>query len=104
MGQLESILIATNSIVQRQKKIDDLPGAVAVLENALLRCKSTIQELKTSVDTLEAFFRLQGHCRKAWASFRTVQRKDEFEGLRKQIHDNMMNLQTALLINTSCLQ
>ncbi len=104
LDQFESLLIAANGIVERQNKIGSLSGAVNVIDNALLRCRTTVEKLDTSVNAIKAHFNVQGHGRKAWASFKAVAKKEEVKNLLRQVQENMTNLQTALLLNTSCLQ
>lgn len=104
LNDLVSLLTAVNGFVERQLKIGILPGSVHTIDGALQRCKSTVEKLDTSVNALRTNFKNQGRGRKKWASLKTVVKKEEVEKLRKSVHENMMNLQTALQLNTSDLQ
>ena len=104
LDQLESLLIAANGIVEQQNKMGSLPGSVHTMNGALRRCKSTVEKLDTSVNAIKNYFKIQGRGRKAWASLKTVMKKEEVEQLHRQVHENMKNLQTALLLNMSYLQ
>ena len=104
LNQLESLLIAAHGVVEQQNKIGSLPGSVQAIDSTLQRCKFTVEKLETAVKNIETFFKSRGRGRKAWASLKTVVRKEELEKLHKQVLEDMNSLQTALLLNLSYLQ
>ena len=104
LAQLEELLVATNNLVEQQKSIENLPGAVDNIASALRRCQTTIRKLDEAILTINRYFETQNRGRKVWASLKTVVKKDHIEKLRKQIQENTINLQTALILNSSHLQ
>ena len=104
LDQFEYILVATNNLVQHQNRIEHLPGAVDNIASVLRRCQTTIKKLDDAVLTINSYFESQNRGRKVWASLKTVVKKDHIEKLRKQIQENTINLQTALILNSSHLQ
>ena len=104
LDQFESLLIAADGVVEQQMEMGNLSGSAHTIDAALRRCKSTVEKLDTSVNAIKNFFKIQGRGRKAWASLKTVVKKEEVEQLHKQVHGNMRDLQTALLLNMSHLQ
>ena len=104
LDQLESFLIAVNGLIERQEKVGSLPGSVHLMSAALQRCETTAKKLEASTDGIKTYLKSQGRGRRAWASLKTVVKKEEVEGLRKQIDEDMMYLQNALTLNTNHLQ
>ena len=104
LDELEYLLIAVDGLIKRQNTMGDIPNSVEMIERALRRCRSTITTLETCVNTMKAYFDRHGRLYKAWASIRTLGKKDEVEQIRKQVEGDMSKLRTALNINMSCLQ
>ena len=104
LDQLEDLLMATNNLVKQQSEIENLPGAIENIARVLQRCQKNIKKLDDAVFTINSYFENQNRGRKIWASLRTVVKKDHIENLRKQIREDSINLQTALLLNSSHLQ
>lgn len=104
LAQLEELLVATNNLVEQQNSIENLPGAIENIASVLQRCQATLRKLDEAVLTLNSYFETQTRGRKVWASLKTVVKKNHIEKLRKQIQENTINLQTALVLNSSHLQ
>ena len=104
LDTFESLLLDVNGLIERSNAMSGLPGSVACIESALKRCQTTVMELDASVRTFKEYFARHGRLHKAWASIKTVVRKEKVEQLRKQIEGDMCILNTALSINMSHLQ
>ena len=104
LDQLEHLLVATNSLIEQQSRLENLPGAIVNIASVLRRCQTTIKKLDDAVLTINSYFQTQNRGRKVWASLKTVVKKDHIEKLRKQIQEDTINLQTALILNSSHLQ
>ena len=104
LDQFEHLLVATNNLVEQQDSTGNLPGAIVNIASVLQRCQGTIKKLDDAVLTINSYFETQNRGRKVWASMKTVVKRDHIEKLRKQIQENISNLQTALLLNSSHLQ
>ena len=104
LDELETFLLDVSRLIDRQKAISGLPGSVEHIERALKRCKATVTDLDTSVQTLEGNFARHGRLRKTWASIKTVVKKDHVELLRTQIESDMHKLHTAISVSMYSLQ
>lgn len=65
LDELETLLVAVDGIINKQKAMDGIVAAVGSLEKALKRCQNTISELDAAVRTLEEYFARHGRLRKA---------------------------------------
>lgn len=104
LEQLCLILNQVTILIEQQHNIGGLPGSIALIENALQRCGFVVSQLDSYVNKVQAFFNRQGKVRKVWASMKAAMKKEEIGQLQKRIHDNMANLQSAILMNMSHLQ
>ncbi|KAG8528999.1 uncharacterized protein KY384_006688 [Bacidia gigantensis] len=104
LDQFEELLRSAHGLIDLQTKISGVTGSIESVEGALRRCKSIADRLDASINKVQSYFNVRGRGRRTWASLKTVVKKDEIERLCRQIHDNKMNLQTALVINSSYIQ
>ena len=104
LDDLESLLLDVHGLIERLNAMSGLPSSVDRIGSALKRCQTTVMELDASVRTFKDYFARHGRLHKAWASIKTVVRKEKVEQLRKQIEGDMGILNTALSINMFHLQ
>ena len=70
------------------------------MEQAVQQCEPNVAKLGEIGDKLKEVFDQSGKRRATWASMKSVVRKNDVDGYRCQIQEDMMALNSAMLVGS----
>jgi len=104
LDQLRGTLEHVKDLVQQQSLILGLPGSFVSIASALRNIEKRIIKLEKLVNQLKRYVDRNYSFQKAWATLKTVFKKEEIVELRGQLYEDMMALQLSISINSTHLQ
>ena len=104
LGQLQGTLGHVSDLIEQQSSVLTSPGSLRSIAAALQNCEKSLKKLESLVDQLKRSLDRQHRIQRAWASLRTVLKKEELLELRKQIQESLITLQLSISINSAQLQ
>ena len=104
LDQLQFILRQVSDVVETQRQLRSPHEAIGAIQSAVCSCERNVKRLQLMVLRLKPKNRTHLTNRAILLSFKTAIKDEDIKKLRHRINEDLLMLQTALLINSTRLQ